>query len=186
MNLLTLHANGTQEQVASFPKPLFLFKFIRAWNKSRTEPNFIETQLEEMARFDAAQRVASTRVVPTPTLPPPPPKPTIRAQRSPSPPIRIVRGPSPSPEITPPPPNPTQKLAAHHPPPRPLPVASGSKPRKVEVVVPPTTKFHLLDDDDDDAYSPSPSPPPKPQKQMGKSRSKGGLRTIEVFRKACE
>ena len=62
--LLALRMKGSPEQVAVFPQPLFLFQFIRAWNKHQGDPNFVKQQLGELEWFDATQ-TATLQVQPT-------------------------------------------------------------------------------------------------------------------------
>ena len=49
---LTLHKKGTPEQVAAFPQHLFLLQFVKAWNQSQGDPDFIMKQLAQMWDFD--------------------------------------------------------------------------------------------------------------------------------------
>jgi hypothetical protein len=77
-----LRSKGTPEQAASFPKPLFLYQFIRAWNKDRNDPNFLEAQVAELERFGRPVEIAPPRAVPAPTptlAAPAPPLPTPSA-----------------------------------------------------------------------------------------------------------
>ena len=48
------YQDGTEEERAAFPRKLFLYTFLRAWNTAemRRAPDFIDRQLEEMESFD--------------------------------------------------------------------------------------------------------------------------------------
>ena len=67
--MLNLRTNGTPEQVDSFPKSLFLWRFVRDWNTHHSDPNFNEDQLLEVARFDKAEadRVSAATTTSTTT-----------------------------------------------------------------------------------------------------------------------
>ena len=63
LNSLNLHflqtdlfacQKGTQEQQAAFPRRLFIYQFIRAWNMTeiRQAPDFVDCQLEFMGEYD--------------------------------------------------------------------------------------------------------------------------------------
>src|ERR671929_2284744 len=146
MELLALRQRGTQEQVATFPRPLFLYQFIRAWNKTQTHPRFVEQQLEAMERFDAKQ--AAVRMTPVnavrpaasqvpvrskvPTAPPKPSTPPPRAGPLQPVPARVIKPRLPSRSPSPPP--------VTRPPACPAPQRGDRdivQQRKVEVVVPP-------------------------------------------------
>ncbi len=97
IQLLSLRTKGTPEQKAAFPQPLFLFQFVRSWNRQHNDPNFVDQMLEDLERFDAAAAAAAAPPIPlrldTPTEPAPAPaqlapklpQPTQPAPRPPQP-----------------------------------------------------------------------------------------------------
>src|SRR6266545_2925197 len=97
IQLLSLRTKGTPEQKAAFLQPLFLFQFVRSWNRQHNDPNFVDQMLEDLERFDAAAAAAAAPPIPlrldTPTEPAPAPaqlapklpQPTQPAPRPPQP-----------------------------------------------------------------------------------------------------
>ena len=178
---MSLRADGTPEQKAAFPKALFLYQFVRAWNNSRNDADFLEDQLAHLVRFDKAKRPSSPIVMPVsaPSVTPAPPEPSRGKPLAPAnapihrpipstparhpQPVKLARSPSPSPSPSPPPPTLKPVLKASQPTRVPdRPTAPGDRERqqrRVVVEVPPRTpkKFKEIDSDDD-AYSPSPPP----------------------------
>jgi hypothetical protein len=67
---LNLHTKGTPEQVAAFLQRLFLFNFIRAWNKGHGETYFVDWQLDLLEEFDKAESAPQVPIlIPTTTSP---------------------------------------------------------------------------------------------------------------------
>ena len=200
MELLALRQRGTQEQVAAFPRPLFLYQFIRAWNKTQTHPRFVEQQLEAMERFDAEQAAGSGPVpmktqvhavpaasqVPVhskvPTAPAKPSTPPPRAGPSQSVPARVIKARLPSSSPSPPP--------ATGPPPRPATQREDRdivQRRKVEVIIPHQVPRKLQAIEvSGDKYEPSPSPSPVPPTRQDVRQSAKNIKRIVVFTKACD
>jgi hypothetical protein len=213
VQLLSLRAKGTPEQVAAFPKPLFLFQFVRAWNKTQNEPNFVDKQVDELDRFDSAKRSGSpplpvphplpattrtTPVPPEPTTPKKPsvpakapaPRPTKRAtpppQAGPSHHVRVIRHGSTSP---PPTRGPRYAPIRTHRPNPPLDRDdSVARRRQVEVVMTAhPKKFREVEASGDEFEpSPSPSPSPPPPTQPKRPESAPDVRSKLVYKKACE
>jgi hypothetical protein len=189
---LTLRSKGTPEQVAALPKPLFLFPFVRAWNKRHNEPNFLDEQLQALQEFDAAERVASPlpASTPTPTATTPAPLPSILKK----PPVhrpaaRVLQGstaPLPLPSPPPPPIVRTDKEKVAN-----FPVhrhrvipPQAQQRRKVVVEVPPRPPRKLKEIEDEDEEDDS-SPPPPTRHNRHMSESDPDAQTIEVFVKVC-
>ena len=182
---MTLRSKGTPEQVAAFPKPLFLYQFVRAWNKGQADPNFVEEQVEEMQRFDAAEGDASSLPVPIPipTATTPvtsqPPLPSAPKPKRPTPPpqssqpAHVVqqRAPSPPPSV------PTRR---HDRPPTDRSAQpthpGGDDSRACDVVV----VRHRAPKKSKGQDNPSP-----PLTQRKCAVSDANIQTLEVFTKAC-
>lgn len=182
-----IRAKGTPEEKASFPKPLFLYRFVRAWNAHHTNPNFVEDQLQELEQFDRADPLPLPLPIPVPPttnpVPPPPPRPRIPS----APTETIVNRPKPST-----PPRRSQPAARLVQAPA---VASSSRPthRKVEVHIPPRASDRKFQEIDDEEYSPSPPPPTPHKRKVAESKTESTpesqpddcLVNLVVFMKAC-
>ena len=161
MQLLGLRSRATPEQAAAFPQRLFLYQFVRAWNKNHADPNFLDQQVEEMEQFDttrmATPPIPIHRSTPTPAPPPPmqPPAPRPKPSHSaPShpPPVHVVKPPTQGDSLAPA--TRPQIVPARLERDEPQPVRV--KPGKVEVVIPPSPKFRVMEESDE--YQPSSSP----------------------------
>ena len=74
-SLLALSSKGTPEQMRAFPQHLFVFQFLRAWNKDHRDPDLLDKQVALLEAYDRNPPQPEPQTPPAlpETTPPPPP-----------------------------------------------------------------------------------------------------------------
>jgi len=130
------YQKGTPAERAVFPRTMFIYNFIRAWNSAelRQAPDFVDQQLDEMQAFNEQQRKMAAA---TPPPPAPPTAVTKPAPIPPRPPVTKKEG----------------RKAGSASKTVPVPIRqTGTRPvpKKVEVVMPPKTLRQIEEEPDED------------------------------------
>ena len=106
--LLALSSKGTPEQMRAFPQHLFVFQFLRAWNKDHRDPDLLDKQVALLEAYDR-----------NPPQPEPQTPPALPETTTPPPPVKApLPAPLPAPVKTAPPTPPPQPRPQPRPRPR--------------------------------------------------------------------